>query len=156
MNEKKQSSYTIKYPTIVAGLGITVSIVSAIFIIIAITPFDETPEYFILFVFVASFLLGCYLLFKGGFWKIIVNRDSFKVHYIFGYNYSFSLADIKKVRRQTKKTYNRIKERLIITTSNGKKIVIEDFACRYISLKETIKNEVESVKLEGFDNKQAD
>lgn len=150
--EKKQDGYTIKYPTIVAGLGIAVSIISAIFIIIVIILFDETLEYLTLVIFAVFFLLGCYLFFKGCFWKVIVNEESFMVYRLLGHNYSFSLADIKKVRRQTKKTYYGIKERLIITTYNGKKVVIEDFAYKYILIKGKMKNELENVKMEGFDN----
>ena len=80
-------------------------------------------------------------------WKLFDRAQSF------GYNYTFSLSDIEKVRRQTKKTHNRIKEQLIIITLHGEKIVVEDFACGYFLLKKTIEDEIESSRLEGFDKK---
>jgi hypothetical protein len=95
------------------------------------------------------FGVGIYLIIKTLTFKVIVEGNKLTVFSAFRKPYSFTFSEIVSAVRQVKNNQKK-SERIVIKTSGGKRVIVENAEINYKRFAKRIQTEVNKERLDGF------
>lgn len=142
-------NFTIMIPSIVLVIGAMCALMSTA-VLLGFTFFSDEYPHFIFYVTIGLlFWLGMYLFLKTLTFKVIVKGETITVFSAFKKPYTFTFSEIISAVRQVKTNQTK-SERIVIRTSDGKKLIVESAEISYKRFSKRIQSEVKSEYLTGF------
>lgn len=142
-------SFTISIPSIISIIGAILAIMSLVMVLCFTFLSDKNPH--TLFYIISGVFIwwGAHLVAKTLSFKVIVKGDKITVYSLFNKPYSFSFDEIISAKRQVKKNKTK-SERIVIKTSNSKRLIVESAEISYDRFLKRIQSDVKSEHLIGF------
>lgn len=149
-NTMSDKNFTVMVPSIVLIIGAMCALMSTLVLLGFTFLSDELPHVIFYVVFGLFFWLGMYLIIKTLTFKVIVKGERITVFSAFRKPYSFTFSKIVSAVRQVKKNQTK-SERIVIKTTDGKKLIVESAETSYKRFVKKLQLEVSSEYLDGFE-----
>lgn len=143
------NNFTVYLPNIVLITGAMCVLTSLVVLLCFTFLSNELPHLIFYVVFGLFMWLGMYLIVKTLTFKVIVRGKIITVYSAFRRPYSFAFDEIVSVVRQVKKNQTK-SERIVIKTTNGEKLIVENTEVSYKRFEKKIQSEVKGDYLVGF------
>lgn len=142
-------NFTVMIPNIVIMIGALAAFMSCT-VMLCFTFFSDEVPHPIFYVTCGLLLwVGVYLIIKTLTFKVIVEGDKITVFSAFRKPYSFTFSEIVSAVRQVKNNQKK-SERIVIKTSGGKRVIVENAEINYKRFAKRIQTEVNKERLDGF------
>lgn len=142
--------FIVMLPNAVLWIGI-LDVVTSMLLLFGFTLFSTEKPHLIFYLACGAFLwLGMYLALKTLCFRVIVDGEKITVFSVFKKSYTFTFNDITSAVRQIKN--NRVRsERIVLKTTTGKRMIVENSEISYMRFMKRIIAEVKSEYLFGFE-----
>ena len=142
-------NFIVTIPSVVIIIGAMAAFMSCTVMLYFTFFSDEVPHPIFYVIFGLLFWVGIYLIIKTITFKVIVQGNKITVFSAFKKPYSFTFSEIASAVRQVKNNQKK-SERILIKTSSGKRLIVENAEIGYKRFAKRIQSEVKKELLVGF------